>query len=387
MRKPLLALAVAAFGIGTTEFIIMGLLPDLARDFAVSIPKAGTLVSGYALAVTIGSPLLVLLLAKVDRKRALILLMSLFVLGNTACAFAPTFGLLMTARILTALAHGSFFGIGSIVASNVVPREQRARAVAVMFSGLTLANVLGVPAGTALGQAYGWRAAFFAIVPIGVVAALGIWRLVPHQAAEPVHVMHELRSVMRRDVQLVLATSTLSSTAMFCVLTYITPILEFVTGISPHGVTGVLVLFGVAITVGNMLGGYVADWKGMPAVAAGFAVLVVLFAAMPFLAPHAGLFLIAIAVWGALHFAVGSPLQTRVVDKAKGAQNLASTLNQGAFNLGNALGASLGAVMLTHGSGYRNLAFGSSAVAAVTFTLACVAVMWDRRPRLSSQTI
>ena len=378
MRKPLLALAVAAFGIGTTEFIIMGLLPDLARDFAISIPKAGTLVSGYALSVTLGSPLLVLALAKVDRKRALIMLMSLFVIGNTACAFAPNFPLLMSARILTALAHGSFFGIGSIVASNVVPREQRASAVAVMFSGLTLANVLGVPAGTALGQAFGWRSAFFAIVPIGLIAMAGVWRLVPHQHAEPVHIMHELHSVMRTDVQLVLATSTLSSTAMFCVLTYITPILEFVTGISPHGVTGVLVLFGVAITIGNMLGGYMADWKGMPAVAAGFAVLVLLFASMPFVEPHVVPFLTAIAVWGTLHFAVGAPLQTRVVDKAQGAQNLASTLNQGAFNLGNALGASLGAIMLTHGSGYRNLAFGSSAVAAVVLVLACIAVRSDR---------
>jgi DHA1 family inner membrane transport protein len=284
----------------------------------------------------------------------------------------------MAARILTALAHGSFFGIGSIVAANVVPREQRASAVAMMFSGLTLANVLGVPAGTALGQAYGWRAAFLAIIPIGLIAMAGVWRLVPHQHAEPVHVMHELRSVMRKEVQLVLATSTLSSTAMFCVLTYITPILEFVTHITPHGVTGVLVLFGVAITIGNMLGGYVADWKGMPAVAAGFAVLVVLFALMPFAEPHTAPFLAAIALWGVLHFAVGAPLQTRVVDQAVGAQNLASTLNQGAFNLGNAIGASLGAVMLTHGSGYRNLAFGSSAVAAVTFGLACTAVVWER---------
>jgi DHA1 family inner membrane transport protein len=378
MRKPLLALAVAAFGIGTTEFIIMGLLPDLARDFAISIPKAGTLVSGYALSVTLGSPLLVLALAKVDRKRALILLMSLFVIGNTACAFAPNFPLLMSARILTALAHGSFFGIGSIVASNVVPREQRASAVAVMFSGLTLANVLGVPAGTALGQAFGWRSAFFAIVPIGLIAMAGVWRLVPHQHAEPVHIIHEFRSVMRKDVQLVLATSTLSSAAMFCVLTYITPILEFVTGISPHGVTGVLVLFGVSITIGNMLGGYMADWKGMPAVATSFAVLLLLFASMPFVEPHVVPFLIAIAVWGVLHFAAGAPLQTRVVDKAQGAQNLASTLNQGAFNLGNALGASLGAIMLTHGSGYRNLAFGSSAVAAVVLVLACIAVRSDR---------
>jgi DHA1 family inner membrane transport protein len=379
MRKPLLALAVAAFGIGTTEFIIMGLLPDLAKDFSVSIPKAGTLVSAYALAVTIGSPLLVLLLAKVDRKRALMLLMGLFVLGNAACAMAPTFGLLLSARILTALMHGSFFGIGSIVAANVVPHEQRARAVAIMFSGLTLANVLGVPAGTALGQAFGWRMAFWAIVPIGVIAAIGVWRLVPHQHAEPVHVMSELRSVARKEVLLVLSTSVLSSTAMFCVLTYITPILEVVTHISPHGVTGVLVVFGVAITVGNLMGGIMADRHGITAVAVGFVLLTGLFLLFPLAEQHAGSFIAVIAIWGALHFAVGAPLQTRVVDQAQGAQNLASTLNQGAFNLGNALGATLGAGVLTRGYGYSDLAYASSAVAAIAACAAFLSQRWERR--------
>ena len=379
MRKPLLALAVAAFGIGTTEFIIMGLLPNLAQDFNVSIPKAGTLVSAYALSVTIGSPLLVLALAKVDRKRALILLMALFILGNAACALAPTFGLLLSARILTALMHGSFFGIGSIVAANVVPREQRARAVAIVFSGLTLANVLGVPAGTALGQAFGWRAAFWAIVPIGVMAAVGVWRLVPHQHAEPIDVRDEFRSVARKEVLLVLSTSVLSSTAMFCVLTYITPILELVTHVSPHGVTGVLVVFGVAITVGNLMGGIMADRHGITAVVFGFVILMLLFLLFPWAEQHAGTCIAAIAIWGALHFAVGAPLQTRVVDQAKGAQNLASTLNQGAFNLGNALGATLGAGVLTRGYGYSDLAYASAAVAGVAACMAFLSQWVERR--------
>ena len=381
MRKPLLALAVDAFGIGTTEFIIMGLLPDLARDFHVSIPKAGTLVSAYALAVTVGSPLLVLALAKVDRKRALILLMLLFVVGNSACALAPTFGLLLTARILTALMHGSFFGIGSIVAANVVPREQRAQAVAIMFSGLTLANVLGVPAGTALGQAYGWRMAFWAIVPIGLIAAVAVWRMVPHQHAEPEHVIHELRSVARKEVLVVLSTSVLSSTAMFCILTYIAPILENVTHVSPHGVTLVLVAFGVAITVGNLLGGIMADRHGIFAVIFGFLILVVLFLLFPLAEQRVGTCVAAIMVWGALHFAVGAPLQTRVVDQAKGAQNLASTLNQGAFNLGNALGATLGAGVLTAGFGYRNLAYASAAVAAIAAGAAAQSWRLEQRQR------
>lgn len=384
MRKPLLALAVAAFGIGTTEFIIMGLLPDLARDFSVSIPKAGTLVSAYALAVTIGSPLLVLLLAKVDRKRALIVLMIMFIVGNAACALAPNFHLLLIARICTALSHGSFFGIGSIVASNVVPREQRARAVAIMFSGLTLANVLGVPAGTALGQAFGWRAAFWAIVPIGIVAAAGVWALVPHQHAEPVDLQQELKSVMRRGVLTTLAISTVSSASMFCVLTYITPILEVVTHISPHGVTGVLVLFGVAITIGNLLGGVMADHQGFRAVGFGFLALAVLFLLMPMADEHVPTALVTIALWGMLHFAVGAPLQTRVVDQARGAQNLASTLNQGAFNLGNALGAGLGAIVLTHGFGYRSLPLASAAVAACAATLTLLAIVWEREDKLKS---
>ncbi len=378
MRKPLFALAVAAFGIGTTEFIIMGLLPDLARDFAVSIPKAGTLVSAYALSVTIGSPLLVLALAKVDRKRALILLMCLFILGNTACALAPTFSLLLTARICTALMHGAFFGIGSIVAANVVPHEQRARAVAIMFSGLTLANVLGVPAGTALGQAYGWRAAFWAIVPIGLVAAAAVWSMVPHQHAEPVELRHELRSVARKEVLIVLSTSVLSSTSMFCVLTYITPILEVVTHVTPHGVTGVLVAFGAAITIGNLLGGVLTDRHGIAAVVIGFVVLMALFLLFPWAELHAGTCIAAIFLWGMLHFAVGAPLQTRVVDQAKGAQNLASTLNQGAFNLGNALGATLGAGVLTAGFGYRNLAYASAAVALLAAGAAAVSQRFDR---------
>ena len=167
-RTPLMALAVAAFGIGTSEFIIMGLLPELSRDFAVTIPKAGALVTGYALSVTIGAPLVALATAHMERKRALLLLMAVFTLGNLACAAAPTYNLLFAARVLTALCHGAFFGIGSVVAANLVPRNQRSQAIALMFSGLTLANVLGVPAGTALGQAFGWRAAFWAIVPIGL---------------------------------------------------------------------------------------------------------------------------------------------------------------------------------------------------------------------------
>jgi MFS transporter, DHA1 family, inner membrane transport protein len=379
MRKPLLALAVSAFGIGTSEFIIMGLLPDLAHSFRVSIPKTGILVSGYALSVTLGSPLVALALSRMDRKRALLILMGMFLVGNALCALAPTFLLLLLARILTALCHGAFFGIGSIVASHLVPRSERAQAIALMFSGLTLANVLGVPAGTALGQAFGWRFAFWALVPICLIAGFGLLRLVPHQPAERIHLKHEFHAVVRPQVQLVLALSTLSSVSLFCVFTYIAPILEQVTHLSPAAVTRVLVVFGVGITVGNLLGGRLADWKQMPVLLVGIMLLIVMFLAMPFLELTVVPAVIMVLVWGCIHFAAGAPLQSRIVDQAKGAPNLASTLNQGAFNLGNALGASLGGIMLTAGIGYRYLSLGSAAVASVALVVALIALRVEQK--------
>jgi MFS transporter, DHA1 family, inner membrane transport protein len=385
MRKPLLALAVSAFGIGTSEFIIMGLLPDLARSFHVSIPKTGILVSGYALSVTLGSPLVALALSRMDRKRALLILMGMFLVGNALCALAPTFLLLLFARILTALCHGAFFGIGSIVASHLVPRSERAQAIALMFSGLTLANVLGVPAGTALGQAFGWRFAFWAIVPICLVAGIGLFRLVPHQPAEKIHLKHEFHAVIRPQVQLVLAMSTLSSVSLFCVFTYIAPILEQVTHFSPAAVTRVLVVFGVGITLGNLVGGRLADWKQMPVLIGGIMLLILIFLSMPLMETKVVPAVLMVFVWGCIHFAAGAPLQARIVDQAKGAPNLASTLNQGAFNLGNALGASLGGIMLTEGIGYRYLSLGSAAVASVALLVALIASRVERSQRGSAE--
>ena len=374
MRKPLLALAVSAFGIGTSEYIIMGLLPDLAHTLQVSIPKAGILVSGYALSVTLGSPLIALALSRMDRKRALLILMGMFIGGNALCALAPTFLLLLIARILTALCHGAFFGIGSIMAFHLVPRSERAQAITLMFSGLTLANVLGVPAGTALGQAFGWRFAFWALVPVGLIAGLGLWRMVPHQAPENMELKHEFRAALRPQVQLVLTLSTLCSVSLFCVFTYIAPILEQITRLSPTSVSKVLVVFGVGITVGNLLGGRLSDWKQMPVLIGGIMLLIVILLVMPFLELSLTPAVIMIFVWGCVHFATGSPLQARIVEQAKGAPNLASTLNQGAFNLGNALGASLGGIMLTEGISYRYLPWGSAAVAGVALLVALIAL-------------
>jgi DHA1 family inner membrane transport protein len=387
MRKSLLALAVAAFGIGTSEFIIMGLLPDLAHSFSVSIPKAGVLVSAYALSVCFGSPLLALMLTRTERKRALLILMGVFTVGNLLCALAPNYELLLIARVLTALCHGAFFGIGSVVATRLVPYEQRTQAVTLMFSGLTIANVLGVPAGTALGQAFGWRAAFFALIPVGLLALAALSIAVPHQQVEVVELRHEFRAVVRPQVQLVLSLSTISSVALFCVFTYIAPMLEEVTHLSPHAVTWVLVLFGIGITVGNLLGGRLGDWKPMPLVLSGLALLIMIFMVMPLAMPHAVPAVALVFVWGMVHFGAIAPLQARIVEQAKGAPNLASTLNQGAFNLGNALGASLGGLVLTAGYGYLKLPVAGAAVIGLCLVVAVVTVMVERRDlRLAGAT-
>jgi DHA1 family inner membrane transport protein len=381
LHTPLMALAIAAFGIGTSEFIIMGLLPNLSDDFHVSIPKAGVLVTGYALSVTIGAPIVAIATAKLERKSALLLLMGVFTLGNLACAVAPTYNLLFAARVLTALCHGAFFGIGSVVAANLVPRKQRAQAIALMFSGLTLANVLGVPAGTALGQAYGWRAAFWAIVPIGFLAAAAVFVLVPSQPASSSELLHEFRVLRKPQVLLVLAMSILTSASLFCVFTYIAPMLEAVTLVSPHTVTLTLLLFGVGITVGNLLGGTLSDWRPMAFLIGALLTLIASLLVLYYAEPHVLPAIITILVWGAIQFAAGAPLQSRIVDHAAAAPNLASTLNQGAFNFGNATGASLGGMMLTAGYTYRQLPLASAIVTLITLALALISAKLDRDHR------
>lgn len=380
MPLPLFALAVAAFGIGTTEFVIMGLLPDVARDLGVSIPAAGMLVSGYALSVTIGAPIVALLTAKLPRKTTLLGLMGVFILGNLLCALAPDYWSLMAARVLTALCHGAFFGIGAVVAAGLVPRHQRSRAIALMFSGLTLANVLGVPFGTALGHVAGWRATFGAIVPIGIAAALAIAFILPRDREAPAGDLLSEFSVLRKpQVLLAMALSVLSSVSLFSVFTYITPILETVSGLTPQGVTTALLLFGVGITVGNLFGGRLADWRLMPAVMASFTALAVVCAGFGLAAPMMVPAVVAMVLWGVVQFSLGAPLQTRVVDQAHEAPNLASTLNQGAFNLGNAVGAWLGGAAITAGMPYGQIPYLGAAVAVVGLAVAVLSYTLEKR--------
>jgi DHA1 family inner membrane transport protein len=349
-------LAAASFGIGTTEFVIMGLLPDVARSLSVTIPQAGYLVSGYALGVVIGAPIVAMATAGIPRKTALLALMALFTIGNLGCALAPDYWLLMTARVVTAFAHGAFFGIGAVVASNLVPREQRTQAVSLMFAGLTLANVLGVPFGTALGQAAGWRAAFWAVVVIGIVAFLAITRFVPSgMPGTRGGLAKEFRALGRWPVLLPMLISTMASVSMFSLFTYITPLLEEVTGLTPHGVTGALLAIGVGLTIGNLIGGRLADRNLLSTIIGAFICLVIVLGALALVVHMTLPTLVLLILWGGIAFALVSPLQIWVVDAATDAPNLASTLNQGAFNLGNATGAWIGGVALNAGMHYAQL--------------------------------
>ncbi|SAL62693.1 MFS transporter [Caballeronia telluris] len=384
MPIPLLALAISAFAIGTTEFVIMGLLPNVARDLAVSIPSAGLLVTGYALGVAVGAPLLAVLTSRMPRKLALQLLMAVFIVGNVLCAVAPGYGLLMVARVVTSFAHGSFFGIGAVVAASLVPAEKRASAIALMFTGLTLANVLGVPFGTFIGQEFGWRATFWIVAGLGVLSALGVTALVPNRHdAGPSRLGHEVRVLKDRQVWLALAMTVIGFGGVFVVFTYIAPILEQVGGFSPRGVTLVLVLFGVGLTIGNTIGGKLADRALMPSLM-GILIALALVMAVFATTSHSQIgTIVTVFVWGIAAFATVPPLQTRVVEKAKAAPNLASTLNIGAFNVGNAGGAWLGGVVLERGHPLDSLPWVAAAVAIVALAVTWYAARLDARPVVS----
>jgi len=365
-RLPLLALALATFGIGTTEFVIMGLLPDVSADLKVPIPEAGLLVTAYALSVAFGSPFLAIATARMNRRGALLLLMGVFILGNVLCALAPSYSLLMAARIVCALCHGAFFGLGTVVAAALVPQEKRTQAIAMMFGGLALANVLGVPFGTALGNAFGWRQTFWAVVAIGFVASFALYAWLPRDVpTPPMRLIQEARSLGSTQVLLAMVISVLASASLFGVLTYITPILENVTRLTAGSVTLMLLLFGLGLTLGNLLGGRLGDWRLMPSLIGILVLLAPLLALFTMTSRAVIPAAATIFCWGLLAFALISPLQMRVVNEAAGAPSLASTLNQGAFNLGNATGAWLGDVGLTHGLPYDQLPWIGAALAAV----------------------
>ncbi len=350
---PLLALAIGAFGIGTTEFSPMGLLPVIADGVGVSIPVAGMLISAYAIGVMVGAPLMTLLLSHRARRSALLFLMGIFIVGNLLSALAPNYGMLLLSRIITSLNHGAFFGLGSVVAASLVPKEKQASAVATMFMGLTIANIGGVPAATWLGSAIGWRMSFLATAGLGAIAMLSLWLSLPAggAGARP-DVKRELGVLMRPQVLMALLTTVLGAGAMFTLYTYIAPVLQRVTHASPGFTTGMLVLVGLGFSLGNYLGGRCAD-RSVNGTLKGFLLLLtVIMVAIPWLARSEVGAAIAMVVWGAATFAVVPPLQMRVMRVAHEAPGLSSSVNIGAFNLGNALGAAAGGAVISGGLGY-----------------------------------
>jgi len=362
-KRALYSLTLASFGIGTGEFVIVGLVPGLASDLHVSVPTAGLLISAYALSVAFGSPFIAALLSSVSRRRALVTLMVMFLLGDVACAMAPDFRVLMIARVATALAHGAFFGIASIVAAELAPPGKAARAVALLFTGMTVANVVGVPVGTWIGQAAGWRVTFALVATLAAasLAAMVTW-MPRHLGGGSYGIRRELAALRQPQIWLAMLISMLSSAALFTVLTFLTPLLEHEAGMTPHEAALALFLFGAGLTVGGLAGGRLADRNVLLAIRALLVADAIALVGFGLLVRTGPLALAAVFVWGVAAFALVPPLQHRVVVEAKEAPHLASTLNQSAFNIGDALGAALGAAVLSNVSGYVSLPWIGAAV-------------------------
>lgn len=355
MPLALLALAVGAFGIGTTEFVMMGLLPNVAHDLGTSVPTAGYLVSAYALGVVLGAPLLTAVGARVPRKTMLLLLMGLFTVGNLASALAPGFGTLLAGRVLAGLPHGAFFGVGAVVAARLVREGRAARAVATMFLGLTVANIVGVPGGTALGQQLGWRATFVVVTLIGLLAMVSLALLVPrlpleHQGG----VKHELRALGNRQVVLGLLTAVFGFGGVFAVYSYLASMMTEVTGLAESSVTWVLALFGIGMTLGTLVAGPLTDRAPRRTLYTALGLLAVIMVVFHFAAPVKWAALLLVGLLGAVGFLITTPVQMLVMRAASDAPTLASASNHSAFNMANAGGAWLGGVVIAAGWGWMS---------------------------------
>ena len=354
LRLALLALALGGFGIGTTEFVTMGLLPQIADGVDIDIPTAGHVVSAYALGVVVGAPTIAALTTRRPRKQVLIWLMVVFALGNLASALAPSYGVLMAGRFVSGLPHGAYFGLGSVVAASLVPAHRRTWAVAMMLAGLTVANILGVPIGTLLGQhlGWGWPYALVAVIAVVTVVALIAW--VPAQPAEDgASVGAELRSLRKVQVWFALAIGTVGFGGMFATFSYITPTMTDLAGFSERAVPLLLVVYGVGMTTGAFLAGRVAQRGIMRGIVLSLVAIAVLLLAFGFAAQHRVTAVPAVFLLGLVPTVLVPMLQTRLMDVAHEGQSLAAALNHSTLNIANALGAWLGGAVLAAGYGYE----------------------------------
>ena len=381
MSLPLLALFLAAFAFGTAEFVIAGVLPEVATGLGVSIPVAGYLVSGYAIGIAVGGPIVAVATKKISRKSLILALAAVFTLGQVLCALAPTFEWLMLARVIVAIAHGTYFGIAAVVAFNLVPRDKRGFAVALILSGLTVSNILGVPGGTAIGNALGWRATFWAVGVLGLAATVIIaFALPPTAGASSTggSFRREFKALGRQQIATSLVIVMLVMVGQYSLFTYIAPLLRDVTGLDVNMVPLVLLLYGVGATIGVFIGGRLADWRLMPSLIVILCLQAVAYTSLYLLAPNPVAMAIAVVLWGGINFAFGSPVQSRILAWAADAPNLASSLIPTGFNIGIAIGAILGAGLLEAGLGYRALPLIGTAMVLLA-TLIALASHWLER--------
>ncbi|ESX78787.1 MFS transporter [Mesorhizobium sp. M0923] len=381
---PLIALFIAAFAFGTTEFVIAGVLPQVADGLGVAIPTAGYLVSGYAGGIAVGGPLLALATKRFSRKALLLGLTAAFTIGQAACALAPDFASMLLLRIAVAVAHGAYFGVAMVVAVGLVREDQRGMAVALILSGLTVSNVIGVPAGTAIGNIWGWRATFWVMCALGVVAFAAIGALLPRKtgsSSPSVSLGSEVRVLARQQVWTSLIMMLMLMIGQFGLFTYITPTLLEVTGLDEKWIPWVLLLNGVGATIGVFVGGRLADWKLMPSLIAMLFLQAAMLASIYAVSPYPLPMVMAIFVWGGLNFAIGTPIQTRILTWTADASNLASSLIPSGFNVGIALAASLGAAMLNAGYGYRSLPVVGAIAMLVAVAVALASHVWEWRSR------
>lgn len=382
MPLALWALVIGAFGIGTTEFVIAGLLPAIAADFNVSIPLAGHMATSYALGVFVGAPALIILGSRTSRKTMLVFLFGLFVLGNVVTALAPSLEIAIVGRVITSLTHGAFFGIGSILAAEMVAPEKRVSAIAFMFSGLTVANLVGVPIGTWLSQQYSWQVTFHAITLIGIVTIIGLLTLIPATPKpEAQRIGHEFAAFGNARVLLAMGITILGPAAFFTSITYIAPMMTAVAGFSEGSITWLLMVFGFGLFVGNLLGGRYADKALMPMLYGTLLAQALVLFVFHFVATSQLASVVCIFLMAAFGFATVSPIQKLVMDKARaaGAPTLASAVNIGLFNLGNALGAWLGGAVIALGYGYTAPNWAGGLLSLGALALAVVSGMLDRQ--------
>jgi len=382
MPLALWALVIGAFGIGTTEFVIAGLLPAIAADFDVSIPIAGYMATSYALGVFVGAPALIILGTRTTRKTMLVFLSGLFVLGNLVTALAPSLEIAIAGRVITSLTHGAFFGIGSILAAEMVSPEKRVSAIAFMFSGLTVANLVGVPVGTWLSQQYSWQVTFHAITLIGVATIIGVLTLIPSTPRPKAQrIGHEFAAFRNTKVLLAMGITILGPAAFFTSITYIAPMMTAVAGFAEGSVTWLLMVFGFGLFVGNLLGGRYADRALMPMLYGTLLAQALVLFVFHFVASSQLASVVCIFLMAAFGFATVSPIQKLVMDKARaaGAPTLASAVNIGLFNLGNALGAWLGGAVIAQGYGFTAPNWAGGLLSLGALVLAVASGMLDRR--------